>query len=35
MDARRLIERLCEGTDTEPDEVVDVISDFMSVIGLM
>lgn len=33
MDARRLIERLCEGTDTEPDEVVSVISEFLSVIG--
>lgn len=34
-DARRLIERLCDGTGTEPNEVVGVISDFMSVIGYM
>ena len=32
-DARRLIERLCEGTDTEPDEVVSTIGEFLSVIG--
>lgn len=34
-DARRLIERLCEDTDTELDEVVSTIGEFLSVIGLI
>lgn len=32
-DARRLIERLCDDTDTEPDEVISRIGEFLSVIG--